>query len=186
LPGLGKPKPGEQLTAADAEQIGDRAGPAVREKDGVHALLEAGAVADEVQTPTRPLPLSAHEWVGQPDRRHQVPPGELGQHPGVDAVGLTGERRQPLHLLGVRDLDPPARQLEPIVHEPCPVHRLDRRSDRRAMTVESSRQAVQPIGIRRCCTNLDRRTLGVEQVKVETLATEIQTGVQHGNGPPLR
>jgi hypothetical protein len=31
-----------------------------------------------------------------------------GQHPGVDAVGLAGERRQPLHLLRVRDLDLPA------------------------------------------------------------------------------
>jgi hypothetical protein len=28
-------------------------------------------------------------------------------------------------------------------------------------------------------TNFDRRTISVEQMEVETLATEIQTGVQH-------
>src|SRR5262249_9847784 len=34
-------------------------------------------------------------------------------------------------------------------------------------------------------TNLDRRPLRVEQMEVETLATEIQTGVQHCVGPPF-
>jgi hypothetical protein len=65
------------------------------------------------------------------------------------------------------------------VHEARPVHRLDRRADRLAVTVEPSRQSVQAIGIRRRRTDFDRRTLGVEQMKVEALATEIQTGVQH-------
>jgi hypothetical protein len=37
----------------------------------------------------------------------------------------------------------------------------------------------------RCGTNLDRRSVTVEQMEVETLAAEIQTGVQHRNGPPL-
>jgi len=40
-------------------------------------------------------------------------------------------------------------QLEPIVHEPRAVHRLDRRADRLTMTLESSRQAEQTVGIRR-------------------------------------
>jgi len=53
------------------------------------------------------------------------------------------------------------------------------------MTVEPSRQRVQAIGIRRGGTDFDRFTVSVEQVKVETLATEIQTGVQHCNGPPF-
>jgi len=148
--------------------------------------FQAGTVADEVQPPARPLPLCAHEWVGQPDRRHQVTTRELGQHPGVDAVGLAGERREPLHLLRVCDLDLPAGELEPIVHEPCPVHRLDRRPNRSAMTLETLTQAVQAISIRRRCPDLDRRTVDVEEMKVETLATEIQTGVQHRSGPPLR
>jgi hypothetical protein len=47
------------------------------------------------------------------------------------------------------------------------------------MMRESLRQPTQTIGIRRHRTNLDRHTLSVEQVKVETLAAEIQTGVQH-------
>src|SRR5436305_11880686 len=72
LPRLRESEPGEQLAAAYAEQIGDRAGLAVREQDRVHALLQAGAVAHQVQTPTGTLALSAHQRVGQPDRRHQL------------------------------------------------------------------------------------------------------------------
>src|SRR5438128_8123542 len=53
------------------------------------------------------------------------------------------------------------------------------------MTIESSRQVEQAVGIRRCGTNLDGRSLTVKQMEVETLAAEIQTGVQHCNGPPL-
>ena len=149
------------------------------EQDRVHALLQARAVADEVQPPARPLALGAHARVGQPDRRHQIAAGELGQHPGVDPVGLAGQRRQPLHLLRVGDLDLPAGELEPVVHEAGAVHRLDRGADRRAVTIEPLAQAAQTIGVRRRRTDLDRRTLSVEQVEVETLATEIQTGVQH-------
>jgi hypothetical protein len=54
----------EQLAAAHAEEVGDRARFAVGEQDGVHALLQAGAVADEVQAPTRTLAFGAHERVG--------------------------------------------------------------------------------------------------------------------------
>jgi hypothetical protein len=46
------------------------------------------------------------------------------------------------------------------------------------MTCEPLRQSSQTIGIRRRRTDLDRHTLTVEQMEVETLATEIQTGVQ--------
>jgi hypothetical protein len=186
LPRLGQVEPGEQPAAADAEQIGDGAGLAVGEQHRVHALLEAGAMADEVESPAGALPLGAHSRVGQPDRRHQVAPCELGQDPGVDPVGLAGQRRQALHLLRVGDLDLPAGQLEPVVHEAGAVHRLDRRPDRRAVTIEPLTQTTQSVGVRRRGTALDRRALTVEQVKVETLATEIQTGVQHRSGPPLR
>jgi hypothetical protein len=53
------------------------------------------------------------------------------------------------------------------------------------MPIESSRQAEQAVRIRRRGTNLDARSLNVKQMEVETLAAEIQTGVQHRNGPPL-
>jgi hypothetical protein len=48
-----------------------------------------------------------------------------------------------------------------------------------------SRQAEQAASIRRRATNLDGRSLTVKQMEVETLAAEIQTGVQHELGPPL-
>jgi hypothetical protein len=112
------------------------------EQDGVYALLQTRAVPDKVQPPARSLALSAHARVGQPDRRHQITAGEFGQHPGVDAIGLASERRQPLHLLRIGDLDLPARQLEPIVHEARAVHRLDRRADQRTVTLEPLTQAT--------------------------------------------
>jgi hypothetical protein len=140
---------------------------------------------DEVQPPAGTLALGAHARVGQPDRWHQIAAGELGQHPGVDPVGLAGQRREALYLLRVGDLDLPARQLEPVVHESRAVHRLDRRADRLAMTLESSRQAEQTICVWRRRADVDRRALIVEQMEVETLATEIQTGVQHRTRAPL-
>jgi hypothetical protein len=39
-----------------------------------------------------------------------------------------------------------ARELEPVVHEASTVHRLDRRTDRRPITVEPLRQAIQTVG----------------------------------------
>jgi hypothetical protein len=53
------------------------------------------------------------------------------------------------------------------------------------VTIETGRQRAQAIGIRRRGAELDRRTLTIEQMEVETLATEIQTGVQHCVGPPF-
>jgi hypothetical protein len=49
--------------------------------------METGAMADEVEPEAHALPLGADLWVGQPDRRHEVPAGELGENPGVDQVG---------------------------------------------------------------------------------------------------
>jgi hypothetical protein len=90
-----------------------------------------------------------------------------------------------LDLLRVGDLHPPTVKLEPVVHEARAVHRLDRGADGRATPSDALAQALQSISIRRRSATLDRRTLVVEQVEVETLAAEIQSGVQHCNGPPF-
>jgi hypothetical protein len=63
LPRLGQAEPGEERAPAQAEQVGDGAGLAVREQHRVHALLQAGAVTHEVQPPARTLALGAHERV---------------------------------------------------------------------------------------------------------------------------
>ena len=142
-------------------------------------------MADKVQPPACPLPLATHGRVGQPDRGHELAAGELCQHPGVDAVGLAGQGREPLHLLRIGDLDLPAGQLEPVVDEAGTVHRLDRRPNRLTMTLESSRQPAQAVGIGRGRAHLNGDTARVEQMEVEAFAAEIQTGVQHELGPPL-
>jgi hypothetical protein len=54
-----------------------------------------------------------------------------------------------VRLLCVRDLDLPTSPLELVVDEARPVHRLDRRPNRQAMTIEPYRQSAQTVDIRR-------------------------------------
>jgi hypothetical protein len=91
-----------------------------------------------------------------------------------------------LHLLRLGDLDLPTHELEPIAHQARPIHRLDRGADRRTQTLKALAQPSQTVNIRRRGADVNRCTVVVEQVEVQTLATEIQTGVQHRSGPPLR
>jgi hypothetical protein len=151
----------------------------VREQDRVDPLLEAGAVADEVEAEAGPLPLGAHLRVGQPDRRHQLPPGELGQHPGVDPVGLAGQRRQPLHLQRIGDLHLPAGQLQPVVDEAGAGHRLDRCPHRPPVAADPLGEPAKTIRVWGSRAYLERLPTLVQQVEVETLTAEIQTSVQH-------
>src|SRR5207302_451585 len=81
LPGLRQLQPLEQLPAAQAEEIRERTGDAVREQRRLDTVLERRPMPDEMEAEAGPLPLTAHGRVGQPDRRHQLPPAELGQHP---------------------------------------------------------------------------------------------------------
>ena len=87
-PGLFELEAIEQLAAADAEEVRDRTGVAEGHEAGVDPVLESRAVLDEMEAEAGPYTISAHGRVGQPDRRHEVAPGELGQHPGVDAIFL--------------------------------------------------------------------------------------------------
>jgi hypothetical protein len=105
---------------------------------------------------------------------------------GVDLVGLAGQRSQALDLLGVGDLDLPAAALERVVHEPGAVHRLDRRPDRRLAValLDPACEAQQAVAVGRHRPELDLIALLVEQAEVKPPAAEIQSSVQHENGPP--
>ena len=85
----------EQLAAGKTEQIRDRARVTEGDERRVDAVLQRRAMAHQVQPKARQLAFAADRRVGQPDRGHQIAPRQLGQHPGVDAVGLAGQRRQP-------------------------------------------------------------------------------------------
>jgi hypothetical protein len=77
-------EPVEQLAAGVAEQIGDRARVPEGDQRGVDAVLERRAMPDQMQPVAGQLALAADRRVRQPDRRHQVAPGELGEHARVD------------------------------------------------------------------------------------------------------
>ena len=136
-------------------------------------------MTDEMESEAGPLALGPDPWVGQPDRWHEVPPTEFGQHPGIDPVGLAGERCQPLDALGVGDQDIPAGLLELVVDEAGAIHRFDRRPY--CVTVPGQPLDEHP---ERVCVgadgdHLDRPSRRIEHVDVDSLARQVQSGVQH-------
>jgi hypothetical protein len=65
-----------------------------------------------------------------------------------DLVGLDRQWRQPLHLLGVGDLDVPAFSFEGVVDDPGAGHRLDHRADRLAVDLlDSSGESSQRVDV---------------------------------------
>ena len=110
--GSGKASSASRSPARHAEQVRGRAGMPERDQAGVDPVLQLHPMMHQMQPEPGPFPLGSHPRVGQPDRRDQIPAGQLGQHPGIDPVGLARQRRQTLHLLGIGDLDVPAGQLE--------------------------------------------------------------------------
>jgi hypothetical protein len=180
-PWVGDLKAVEQLAAGETEEVGDRARVTEGDQRRVDAVLQRGAMAHRVQPEPGQLALTADARVGQPDRRHQIAPRQLGQHPGVDAVGLASQRRQPLDPLRVGE-HVPAVLLERVVHQPRAVHRLDHRTH--PTTSQSPGQAAHAIGVRRHRPLGHHLAVPVEQPDIEPTSTQIQSSVQHQRGPP--
>jgi hypothetical protein len=175
-------EPIEQLTAGVAEQVRDRARVPERDQRRVDAVLQRRAMPHQMQPEARQLALAPDARVGQPDRRHQIALRQQRKHARVDLVGLAGQRRQPLDLLRVGDQHLPAELLERVMHEPRAVHRLDHRPH--PLTREPPRQAAQAVGVRRRSRLRDQFAVLGQQTDVEPTSTQIQTSVQHENGPP--
>jgi hypothetical protein len=155
------------------------------EQDRMHALLQARAVTNEMEPEAGPFALGADLWVGQPDRRHEIAARQLCEQPGVDPVGLAGQRRQPFHLDRVGDCNVPTGLLELVVDKAGAIHRLDRRPHRLGETSDASGKAAKTVSVGRRGTDLDPLSQLSEQAEVETLAAEIQSRVQHCVGPPF-
>jgi hypothetical protein len=141
-------------------------------------------VTHQVQPKPGALPLRPDGRVRQPDRRHELAARQLGQHPGVNPVGLAGQRRQPLHLLRVGDLHLRAVQLELVVRKAGRPSSTRSRRGSAHRSEQPSGQTAKTVRIRWGAANVDRLTSLVQQAEVETLAAEIQSGVQHRRGLP--
>ena len=141
-------------------------------------------LADQVEAKPGPLALRANLGIGEPDRRHQLEPRELGQDPGIDAVGLHGKRRQAFDLLGVGDRDFPAEALEGVVDEASAGHRLDHGADRLAVAGEAIGEAAQAVGVGGRSAGVDAGSVVSEGDEVEPATAQVESNVQHGYGPP--
>jgi hypothetical protein len=117
--------------------------------------------------------------VGSGDLGHEVTSCELGQHPRVDLVGLGGERGNTLDLGGIGDRDIPASELEGVVDEARPGHRLDRGAHLLPSAQDEGSQRPERVDVRTDGGHLDRSPVLIEYVHVEPLARQVQSGVQH-------
>jgi hypothetical protein len=115
----------------------------------------------------------------QPDLGHKVTTCELGEDARVDLVRLGSEWRTALGLDRVRDRDVPAAELECVVDEACPGHRLDRRTHFLAVAQDMCRQRPERVRIRTNGRHLDRAAILIEHVHIEPLSRQVQSGVQH-------
>jgi hypothetical protein len=153
---------------------------------GVDSVLQRGAMAHQVQPAAGLLPITAHPWGRQPDRRHQIPPRQLGQHPRVDLVGPAGQRRKALDLHRVGDLHDPAAQLELVMNEAGAAHRFDHRRDRLTELTQPSHQRGQAAGIRRRRGHQHRLAGSVQGMHIQTSPAQIQPNVQHEDRASFR
>jgi len=178
-PGLGDGEAREELAALGPEEIAHRNRMAEGDQGGVDPVLERRPVADEVEPEARPLPLGPNRRIGQPDGGHQVPAAELGEDPGIDLVGLGGQGCEALDLHRVGDLDVPAIQLELVMDEAGPVHRLDRRAHLLPVAGDPGDELAEPEDLGRGRGHLDRPAILVEDAHIKPLARQVQSGVQH-------
>jgi hypothetical protein len=153
----------EQIAAGMAEQIRHRTRVPEGDQRGVDAVLQRGAVADQVEPEPGQLALAPDARVGQPDRGHQIAPRQPGQHPRVDAVGLASQRRQALDLLRVSDEHFPAELLERVVHVAGAGHRLDHRPH--TLPADALDEPPQALDVRRHCELCFGLAIGRQQAE---------------------
>jgi hypothetical protein len=111
---------------------------------------------------------------GQPDLGDRVAAGQLGQ-PGVDPVGLSGQRGRALDLVGVGDGDRPAGQLQLVMDNAGPF--IDSIAALpAAVSGGLPGRPAQPVGIRRPGGDLDGAALGIEQPHIQPVADSSNPG----------
>ncbi len=149
------------------------------DEGGVDPVLEGGSVMDEMESIASSFALGSNGRVGQPDRRHEIASGKFGEHASIDLVGLSSEWRKALGLDCIGDRHVPATELELVVHEAGAVHRLDRCFDGVSERVQARGEGVEGIGIGTHGEDRDHCPVFIEDVDIEPLARQVQSGVQH-------
>jgi hypothetical protein len=137
------------------------------------------SVADQMEPETGALALCADARRRKPDLGHEVAAGKFGQHVSIDLVGLGGERGQALRFHRICNSDVPAPPLKGVVDEPRASHGLYGRGHLLAVAQDAIGEGAQGVRVWVNGRHLDRPTILVEQVHIEPLARQVQSGVQH-------
>src|SRR3954449_2314781 len=179
-PAFGNVELGQQLAAAHAEEVRDRARLAEVDQARVDAVLQRATVLDQVQPEARQLACRARLGIRQPDRWNEVELRQARQYLRVDLVGLAGERRESLDLVGVGDLDLPAVVCQDVANEAGSGHRLDDGGDRLFVNSDLRDQVSKTVGVGWRGRARDELSVVAQDADVEAPAAEIQSSVQHG------
>ncbi len=107
----------EGISRAHAEQVAGQ--------DGVDLVSDPGPLPDQARPVRHSSAQGAYLSIRDPDLRDEARGTELGQHAGVDLVGLDLGRRDRLGLHRVRDGDPPGSPPQHVDHRPPHRRRLD-------------------------------------------------------------
>jgi hypothetical protein len=145
-PDLRHPALLEQRGRVRAAQLPERDAQPPLGENAEDAVFGRGPQAHEVHPAGQPLVQLPLLERGNPDRRDEIPPGQLRQHPRVNLVRLRGQRRNRPHLAAVRHLHPPAAGLEPVTHPSRAAHHLQAGVHIRS---EPRHQLHQPVDVRR-------------------------------------
>jgi hypothetical protein len=183
-PGLGHLQALKEVASSDTEQIRERTRFTVRDEGGVDAVLERDPVSHQMQAEPSTLALGTNLRGGKPDGRHEIPARELGQHPRVDAVGLAGQGREALDLLGVGDLNVPTEALEGVVYEASTVHRLDGGPYGSAQPCDIAHQAPQRLHVGSYRRDLDRLPFSSSTWTSSRLRLKSNPACNTSMGPP--
>jgi hypothetical protein len=142
----GMPRCSSSSRAPGLSQAGKRDSQAELREQPEDPVARRGAQLDQVGSPAKPLADRAVLLGGDPDRRDQVSATELGQHPGVDLVGLAGKRGDVSDLARVGDFDRPACALELVLDPDRAAHHLDAGPDLGTQLQGEPRESVLVCG----------------------------------------
>ena len=139
-------------------------------------------MANQVQPPPGQLPFRPDLRARQPDGRHEVLAGELGQDPGIDAIGLQANGARPLTFWAsaISTVQPASSKKS--CTKRAPVIASMTATDRLGMASQVAHQMLESVGVGRPAALLHDCASLVHDADVEPRPAQVHSDVQHCAG----